>query len=168
MLVGTRHADSDYRFPLGGSRWATRRGRRGGHLAHFDAETLAAAIDFVTGEVAAICAGSPSDVTAVHDIGGGGLAVALAEMVAVTALGARVVELEGHAELFSEFPGRFVMATNDVEAFLARAEVAGVPVTHLGTVGGQDFRIGSMVNVSVEEVGARRRGALEESLAAVG
>jgi phosphoribosylformylglycinamidine synthase len=168
VLVGTRHANSDYRFPLGGSRWATRRGRRGGHLAHFDAETLAAAIEFVTGEVAAICAGSPSDVTAVHDIGGGGLAVALAEMVAVTALGARVVELDSHAELFSEFPGRFVMATNDVEAFLARAEVAGVPVTHLGTVGGQDFRIGSMVNVSVEEVGSRRRGALEESLAAVG
>jgi phosphoribosylformylglycinamidine synthase len=168
VLVGTRHANSHYRFPLGGSRWATRRGRRGGHLPHFDAETFAVAIDFVAGEVAAICAGSPSDVTAVHDIGAGGLAVALAEMVAVTALGARVVELESHAELFSEFPGRFVMATNDFDAFLARAEATGVPVTHLGTVGGQDFRIGSMISVSVEQVGSRRRGALEESLAALG
>jgi phosphoribosylformylglycinamidine synthase len=168
VLVGTRHANSHYRFPLGGSRWATRRGRRGGHLAHFDTETLAAAIEFVAGEVAAICAGAPSDVTAVHDIGGGGLAVALAEMVAVTALGAQVGELESHAELFSEFPGRFVMATNTLEAFLARADVAGVPVTHLGTVGGPDLRIGLMIDVSVDEVGSRRRGALESSLAALG
>ena len=32
VLVGTRHASSKHRFPLGGSRWATRRGRRGGHV----------------------------------------------------------------------------------------------------------------------------------------
>ena len=49
VLVGTRHANSHHPFPLGGSRWATRRGRRGGHVPHFDAETLAAAIDFVAG-----------------------------------------------------------------------------------------------------------------------
>jgi phosphoribosylformylglycinamidine synthase len=168
VLVGTRHANSHYRFPLGGSRWATRRGRRGGHVPHFDAETLAAAIDFVAGEIAAICAGGPSDVTAVHDVGGGGLAVALAEMVAVSELGVRVDELESHAELFTEFPGRFVMATSDVTAFLGRADLAGVPVTRLGTVGGKFLRIGSMVKLSVADVVSRRRGALEESLAAVG
>jgi len=71
---------------------------------NFDAETLAAAIDFVAGEIASICAGVSSDVTAVHDVGAGGLATALAEMVAVSQLGAGIVELEGHAELFSEFP----------------------------------------------------------------
>jgi phosphoribosylformylglycinamidine (FGAM) synthase-like enzyme len=168
VLVGTRHALSDHRFPLGGSRWATRRGRRGGAVARFDAATLSAAIDFVAGEIAAICAGHASDVTAVHDVGGGGLAVALAEMVAVTALGADVVELESHAELFSEFPGRFVMATDDLEAFSARANRAGVPVVRLGTVGGPELRIGTMVEVSVETVESRRRGALEASLAAVG
>jgi phosphoribosylformylglycinamidine synthase len=167
VLVGTRYANSYYRFPLGGTRWATRRGRRGGHVPHFDAETLAAAIDFVAGEVASICAGEGSDVTAVHDVGGGGLAVALAEMVAVTALGVEIVELESHAELFAEFPGRFVMATNDVQSFIARAELAGVPVVPLGTVGGRTLRIGSMIELSVDEVASRRRGALEESLAAV-
>jgi phosphoribosylformylglycinamidine synthase len=168
VLVGTRHANSPYRFPLGGTRWATRRGRRGGHVPHFDAETLAAAIDFVVGEVEVICAGRPSDVTAVHDVGGGGLAVALAEMVAVNEYGAQVIELESHAELFSEFPGRFVMGTNDLDAFTARANAAGVPVVHLGVVGGHDLRIGSMVNASVADVGSRRRGALEESLSALG
>jgi phosphoribosylformylglycinamidine synthase len=167
VLVGARHANSHYRFPLGGTRWATRRGRRGGHVPYFDAETLAAAINFVAGEVASICAGEASDVTAVHDVGGGGLAVALAEMVAVTALGVEIVELESHAELFAEFPGRFVMATNDVQSFIARAELAGVPVVPLGTVGGRTLRIGSMIELSVDEVAARRRGALEESLAAV-
>jgi hypothetical protein len=35
-------------------------------------------------------------------------------------------------------------------------------------VGGDEMRVGSMIRVSVEEVGARRRGALEASLAAVG
>jgi len=60
------------------------------------------------------------------------------------------------------------MTTNDVDAFVARADVAGVPVTHLGTVGGAVLRIGSMINLSVDEVASRRRGALEESLAAVG
>jgi len=30
------------------------------------------------------------------------------------------------------------------------------------------LRIGSMINLSVDEVASRRRGALEESLAAVG
>jgi phosphoribosylformylglycinamidine synthase len=168
VLVGTRHANSHHRFPLGGTRWATRRGRRGGHVAHFDAETLAVAIDFVAGEVRSICAGLPSDVTAVHDVGAGGIAVALGEMVAVTELGAQVADLEHHAELFSEFPGRFIMATNDLAAFVARADLAGVPVTRLGLVGGQRLRIGSMIDVSVEEVATRRRGALGEALAAVG
>ena len=165
VLVGTRHANSHYRFPLGGTRWATGRGRRGGHVPHFDAETLAAAIDFVAGEVASICGGHASDVTAVHDVGAGGLAVALAEMVAVTELGVDINELESHAELFAEFPGRFVMATNDVAAFIARAAVAGVPVVPLGTVGSTTLRIGSMIELSVDEIAARRGGALEESLA---
>jgi phosphoribosylformylglycinamidine synthase len=104
----------------------------------------------------------------VHDVGGGGLAVALAEMVAVNGFGADVQELESHAELFSEFPGRFVMGTSDVEAFMARADVAGVPVTRLGVVGGPELRIGSLVRLSVQDVTSRRRGALEESLAALG
>jgi phosphoribosylformylglycinamidine (FGAM) synthase-like enzyme len=168
VLVGTRHANSHHRFPLGGSRWATRRGRRGGHIAHFDAETLSAAIDFVVAEIAPICGGEPSDVTAVHDVGGGGIAVAVAEMVAVTGLGATLVALESHGELFTEFPGRFIMATNDLAAFVARADRDGVEVMRLGTVGGTQLRIGSMIDLGVDEIATRRRGALEESLAAAG
>ena len=103
-----------------------------------------------------------------HDVGGGGLATALAEMVAVTGVGAVIDELESHAELFTEFPGRFVMTTNDVAAFTARAALAGVPVTRLGSVGGANLRIGTVVDLAVADVAARRGGALEASLAAVG
>jgi hypothetical protein len=60
------------------------------------------------------------------------------------------------------------MGTNDVDAFMARADVAGVPVARVGVVGGRDLRIGSMVNVGVDDVTSRRRGALGESLAALG
>ncbi len=164
ILVGHREAVGAHAFPLGGSRWATRRGRRGGRLANFDASRLTPTIDFVTAEVASICAGASSDVTAVHDVSGGGLAVALAEMATVTGLGVSVARLEGHGELFSEFPGRFVVATANAEAFVARAIDAGVPVTILGHVGGATVRLGGLIELSVDEVVARRRGALEEAL----
>jgi phosphoribosylformylglycinamidine synthase len=134
----------------------------------FDAATLSAAIDFVAGEISGICAGDESDATAVHDVGGGGLALALAEMVAVTGHGAAVDELESHAELFAEFPGRFVMATNDLAAFSARAKSANVPIVPLGTVGGDRLRIGSSIDLSVADVSSRRRDALEDALAKVG
>jgi len=166
VLVGGRYAYGDAPFPLGGSRWATRRHRRGGHLTGVKPEALHATLPFVTSEVASICGGHVSDVTAVHDVGGGGLATALAEMVAVTGIGARIEELDGHGELFSEFPGRFVMATNDLAAFSARAIGAGVPFAILGTAGGDRLTIGSAIDLSVEEIASRRAGALVEALEA--
>src|SRR5580698_7426404 len=57
VLVGNRHASSDEAFPLGGSRWATRRGRRGGRLFALDLDALALSVSFVAGEVARVCAG---------------------------------------------------------------------------------------------------------------
>jgi phosphoribosylformylglycinamidine synthase len=166
VLVGARHADGESPFPLAGSRWATRRGRRGGALGAAEPEALSATLDFVTKEVAGICAGGVSDVTAVHDVLGGGLANAVAEMVSVTKIGAELGELEAHGELFSEFPGRFVVATSDVDAFTKRAQAAGVPIAVLGTCGGDALVIGSMVNLSVKEIAARREGALVDALEA--
>jgi phosphoribosylformylglycinamidine synthase len=168
VLVGTRRCVGTQPFPLGGTKWATHRGRRGGRLPDFESTAFAAAVKFVAGEVAVICAGQASDVTAVHDVGGGGLATALAEMVATTRLGLQVAELSMHAELFSEFPGRFVMATNDPGRFSERCVAADVPVLELGTVGGERLRIGGMVDLSVGEIESQRRTALEDALASVG
>jgi len=168
VLVGERAAAGPLPFPLGGTRWATRRGRRGGVLPLFDASRLVPTFTFVTSEIASICAGSTSDVTAVHDVGAGGLAGALAEMAASNGVGADIIELSGHGELFAEFPGRFVMATSDLDTFCARAKLAGVPVTPLGTAGGPTLRIGSSIDLAVEAIAARRANALEDALSSVG
>jgi phosphoribosylformylglycinamidine synthase len=167
VLVGKRTARGASPFPLGGSRWATNRGRRGGRIAEFDGASLRATFDFVAGEVAAVCAATPSDVTAVHDVGGGGLATAIAEMAASTGIGANVIELTSHAELFSEFPGRFVMATSDVEAFKARAAARAVDVVELGVIGGTRLTIGSKIDLPVERIASRRTSALEDALASL-
>jgi len=164
VLVGHREAAGPRPFPLAGSRWATRRGRRGGRLGEFDGARLVSTFAFVTSEVAAICAGQTSDVSAVHDVSAGGLATALAAMASVSGLGVSVAKLEGHGELFAEFPGRFVMATSDADAFVARAVSAGVPVTLLGTVGGSRLQLGDLVSVDVAELAARRQGALAAAL----
>ncbi len=164
VLVGNRHASSDEPFPLGGSRWATRRGRRGGRLFELDLDALALSVSFVAGEVARICAGESSDVSAVHDVGGGGLAVALAEMTAATRRGVNAAHVDHHGELFAEFPGRFVVATNDAEALSARAEAAGVSAQIIGSVGGDRLTIGTFIDLSVEEVATRREGALTDAL----
>jgi phosphoribosylformylglycinamidine (FGAM) synthase-like enzyme len=167
VLVGARHAIGDVAFPLGGSRWAARRGKRGGRIAGVDQKALVATVDFVVGEISSICAGQVGDVTAVHDVSGGGLATALAEMGAVTGIGATVIELEGHGELFSEFPGRFVMATSNFVAFTSRAEAAGVVTTRLGTCEGERLHVGSMIDLSVTQITERRRDALVDALGAL-
>jgi phosphoribosylformylglycinamidine synthase len=164
VLLGTRTAAGDEAFPLGGSRWATKRGRRGGRLAGFDAGRLVPVINFVTKEIAAICAGADSDITAVHDVSGGGLAAALAEMVAVSGRGIETISLDGRGEFFAEFPGRFVVGSSNVEALVARATAAGVPALVLGTVTGDALRLGDDVNVPVSELSARRSGALNSQL----
>ena len=88
-------------------------------------------------------------------------------MAASTAIGADIAPLIGHGELFAEFPGRFVMATNDVQSFVSRAAQAGVPVAVLGTAGGATLRIGAAIDLEVDEIALRRRNALEDALAAV-
>ena len=168
VLVGTRECAGPQSFPLGGTKWATSRGRRGGRVPPFDPTGFSACVGFVAGEIAAICAGLASDVTAVHDVGGGGLATALAEMVAATGLGLEVDEPVAHGELFSEFPGRFVVATSDASALGARSADAGVASVVLGRVGGDRFRIGGMVDLAVGDIERRRRDALEEALEEIG
>jgi phosphoribosylformylglycinamidine (FGAM) synthase-like enzyme len=102
----------------------------------------------------------------VHDVSGAGLAGALAEMVAVAGVGASVIELESHAELFSEFPGRLVVATSDVESLRARAHDAGVPLLEIGFATGDRLVIGSAIDLRIKEITERRQGALERALAA--
>jgi phosphoribosylformylglycinamidine synthase subunit PurL len=168
LLVGERRARGAQPFPLGGTQWATRRARRGGRLPDFEPENFLTTVRFVTAEVAAICGGAQSDVTAVHDVGAGGLATALAEMVATTGRGLHVQDFSVHAELFSEFPGRFVMATGRPDALRERCAAAGVAAKVLGSVMSDRLVIGEFIDLSVSDIARRRRDALEKALASVG
>jgi len=166
VLVGGRHAIGDVAFPLSGSRWATKRGRRGGQLGDVNVATVRDTLRFVTEEIATICAGHQSDITAVHDIGGGGLGVAIGEMVGTSRLGAVVSNIAGRDECFAEFPGRFVVATSDAASLLARAGAAGVPTEVIGTVGGDRYRLGDVIDLDVNVVADSRRDNLPTQLLA--
>lgn len=79
--------------------------------------------------------------TAVHDLSDGGLIVALAEMALAGDIGAMLTaELFGtdpHALLFGEDQGRYLVTSTDGEALQHAAHAAGVPITFVGTTGGQ-------------------------------
>ena len=80
----------DGSFPLEGTRWATeRRDHRTGQIPSVDFAAHGAVCAFVAGLVAAEVAGSDAEplLRAVHDVSGGGLAVALAEMAAAAGAG---------------------------------------------------------------------------------
>ena len=105
----------------------------------------------------------------VHDVSGGGLAVALAEMAVRSGIGCvgagAGADLAGHAELFSELPSRVLVATDRPDEVLARAGAAGVPAAVLGRAGGDRLVVDGLVDLPLAEVRrARATGALPRAL----
>jgi len=153
------------RDELGGSEWlAVRRGIEAGappsvDLAHelrlhrLLAETIRAGL-----------------VETAHDVGSGGLAIALAEacMTGPTGLriGCRVDAPAGRIEvqLFGESTGRVLVATQDPDAVLERARAAGVPARRIGTTGGDRLVIERVVDVDVATLAAVFEGAIPRRL----
>jgi len=165
VLLGSRRAGGAVPFPLGGGRWATERaGRRGGTLAPLGVEAHARTAGLVRRLVAEALASGGGPLAGVHDVSGGGLAVALAEMAVHSGTGARLTGVGGHAELFSEAPGRFVVATTDADAVAAAAAAAGVEAAVLGWSGGDRLVVDDLVDVAVAEAAAAFEGALPEAL----
>ncbi len=162
VLVGRRTAFGGRPHPLAGGRWATRRGRRGGRPPRVDSDAVAATAACVAAEVAAVCAGATGHLSAVHDVAGGGLAVALAEVACATGVGLRADDVTT-GELFSEFPGRYVLASDEPDALLARARAAGVDAAVLGVAGGERLRVGP-IDLAIELVSRRRGDALVDAL----
>jgi len=159
VLLGARAA-ADGTFPLEGTRWATeRRDRRGGigtgGVPAVDFAAHAALCAFVAGlvsdQVGAV--GGSGLVRAVHDVSGGGLAVALAEMASAGATGCVLAGIEP-AELFTELPSRFVLATADPDELCARSAAAGIPAAVLGRAGGDRLSLGDVVDLPLHVVGA--------------
>ena len=149
--------------PMGGSRWAWDVGdHRRGRLPDLDLEAVADTARLVSGLV---CDGLLS---AVHDVGDGGLAVALAEMVGVGGVGLVAAATTGHRALFAEVPGRAVVATgtDHRSAVIDRASAAGVEMTPLGQAGGDRLVLGDVVDLTVDELTERWRRAIPDALGA--
>ena len=100
---------------------------------------------------------------AAHDISNGGFAASISEMVMRTNIGATIT-LEGNvaAELLAETPGRVVVAINEsnTNALVALAGKFQIPVTHVGSTGGNSLTINGAV-ISIDELRGANTGVLE-------
>jgi phosphoribosylformylglycinamidine synthase len=152
---------------LSGSQWAWRRGHKAGSPPALDLGAHRAVCDLVRDLVA------DGLVLGVHDTADGGLAVALAEMVAASGVGATVRAPEGadHRWLFGESPSRFVLSVDPaaVGELHRRHTAAGVPATIVGEAGGERLTIAGLAGVAdvdlpVADVTAAWRGALPSLL----
>ena len=124
---------------LSGSRWAWRRGHRAGAPPALDLAAHRAVCDLVRDLVA------DGLVLGVKDTADGGLAVALAEMVAASGVGAEVRAPDG-AELrwlFGETPSRFVLSVDPagIAEVHRRHTAAAVPAMLIGDAGGDRLTV---------------------------
>ncbi len=148
---------------LGGSEWAQQHGLDGGAPPTPDLAAAASLHDLVRAVVAARV------VTGVHDCADGGLAVALAEMAIRGECGFEV-ELPGEiapaAAAFAETPSRAVLAVDPehVDAVVAQATDAGVPVVVLGVAAGDRLVARGAFDVSLADATTAWRDAIPELL----
>jgi phosphoribosylformylglycinamidine synthase len=151
----------DGRPSLAGSRWAVeRRGHRGGTLPPLDLAAHGRLVDFVRELVAEGVGGGDGLVDGIHDVSGGGLGVALAEMAVRTGTGLRVGGVADHHELFTEAPSRVVVCTTRSRELVARAGAAGIGFRVLGEAGGDTVEIDGLVDLAVAEAAAAWRDRL--------
>jgi phosphoribosylformylglycinamidine synthase len=148
------------RDEMGGSHWFLAAGGESTQVPTVDvAETKRAA-------EAVVSAIEKGLVAASHDVGMGGLAVALAEMCMGGDLGAsvdvaRLGALPDDVLLFSESSTRWLLEARDPVALETHFRDAGVPLALLGTTGGAHVAItnGPRRLVEVEVAAARREFA---------
>jgi phosphoribosylformylglycinamidine synthase len=136
---------------LAGSRWAVQlRHHRNGTLPAIDLAGHARLVALVADLVSEGVAGGDGLVEGIHDVSGGGLGVALAELAVRSGVGVTVSGVADHHELFNEAPSRVVVCTTRSHELLSRAADAGVGFRVLGTAGGDRVAIDGLVDVTVD------------------
>lgn len=110
-------------------------------------------------------------VTVCHDVGDGGLLVALAEMALAGGVGCRVAAPAGdiapHAFWFGEDQGRYLLAVaGDGAGLLARAREAGVAAVIVGRTGGDALTVEPGASIPLAELRERHEGWLPDFMAA--
>ena len=104
-----------------------------------------------------------------HDVSDGGLAVALAESCVQGNIGCRSnwqLDQDWQAALFGEAQSRIIisMSKDKLSKFEALAEQESTPWVLLGVVGGTSLRIGTLMDVSLEDLDKAWSHSLQESL----
>ncbi|MEJ6500601.1 MAG: phosphoribosylformylglycinamidine synthase subunit PurL [Rhodobacterales bacterium] len=106
-----------------------------------DAPTVDLTAERAAGELV-LAAKAAGLITAAHDLGDGGLALAAAEMALAGNVGISTPDGDT-GWYFGEDQGRYLLATHDAAGLLAMAKAAGVQAVELGAVGGDVLRLGS-------------------------
>ncbi len=124
-------------------------GRGGGLPPPVDLEAEARNGDFVRAQIAS------GHLKSVHDVSGGGLLVAIAEMALMSGIGAVIGDapagMAPHVFFFAEDQGRYVVACPEEEAsgFLARAAEAKIPARRAGRAGGDNLTLPGCAPISL-------------------
>jgi phosphoribosylformylglycinamidine synthase len=160
LLLGTTRDELD------GSEWA--------HVVHGHLGGLPPTVDLEAERaLGALLADASRDslVTSAHDLSEGGLAQALVEASFRHGVGVSValsdVSEDSFVALFSESAARAIVTvtTDNLERFSTAAEAHGVPVTRLGSTGGDAIVVEGEFELPVAEARAAWSATLPDALA---
>jgi len=130
---------------LSGSEWAYLHGMRGGQAPTADLQREMRLIKLlVKGRTEKIF-------SAAHDLSQGGLTASLTEMVLRHNVGATITLANPGMNLLVETPGRVVVAVEASKAAALRRAAGDIPLTYLGTTGGDTLVIND-VEISLDEL----------------
>jgi phosphoribosylformylglycinamidine synthase II len=161
VLVDAGPATADSGANLGGSRWAVEgHNHRNGRLPALDLTAHRSLVEFVAALVAGQVAGGEQSVVGLHDVSGGGLGLALAELAVRSGVGLSVSGVADHVALFVESPSRVVVCTTDAEGLSSAATSAGLGSRVLGVAGGDRIVVDGLVDLGVTEATEAWRGRL--------
>ena len=109
-------------------------------------------------------------ISACHDISGGGMLVALANMALAGNIGCEInlpdaIDAET-AWLFGEDQGRYLLTTSDPDAVLSRVNDGYISAMMLGTTGGTSLTVGGLPPISLEAMRDVHEGWLPGYMAA--
>ena len=138
-LIGETRSD------FAGSEWAFIHGKRGGIAPTADIPTAMRLNELLV-------AGRTEKVfVAAHDLSQGGLAATITEMALKHRIGAKLALNNEALELFSETPGRVLVAVKDDQKLVALCNKFAIPVTKLGETGGNKLEI-NQVEITLDEL----------------
>ncbi len=148
--------DTDPARGLVGSRWAWEHEARGGEAAALDVVSHRALADVVRALVL------DGLLTGLHDVGDGGLALALAELAVASNVGFTVRGVADGTALFSESPSRVVVCVETDRASVVgqQCDAGGVPWAELGRAGGDRLVVEGLLDVALDEAVAAWRDRL--------